>query len=262
MNQDYEYLVEDPLIPTQRFSVVSFAEPKNEKLLERKEGYIAYEFITSYLQDRLKAMKILEENKKVPLTLQEYVEETPKLSTIKDLYKTFKETNYNKLVESFNKSDNQKTELIDTAFKIRGSFITMEEAQKRASDMKKTERSFDTYIVETGKWVPYMPLNKLDIGNIHYDHEQLNSLMSYNVNQDIKREMEFQKRKERMMNEIQKEEAEKKQLATIDEEKEEEKEELVDATVTTIGRDEVKTSDKSKRMRKWNKRRRTNRRRR
>jgi CHASE3 domain sensor protein len=139
---DYEYLVEDPVIPNQQFTVVSFAEPKNTPLLERKETLYAHEFLTSYLLDRQKAIELKEKEGKVPLELRKYLEKEPKLETIDELYKSFKQTHLEQLNKKFNKIDNQKNELIDTAFKVRGTFDTMERAQKRAEEMKNAVNGF------------------------------------------------------------------------------------------------------------------------
>lgn len=267
MTTDYEYLTEDPVIPNQRYSVVSFAEPKNKPLLEQKETLYAHEFLTSYLIDRKKTEELREKKQNIPEELKVYLEEEPKLETIKELYHSFKKTHTEQLNEKFNKTSNKKNEIIDTAFKVRGSYYSEEEAGKRAKSVKDLDAGVDTYIVEVGKWVPYMPLNKLDIGNIHYDEEDLNNLMRYNADEDIKRKLKFNERKAKLMDKIKEEEKEKQQLVTINEESELEEKvdetepEIIEVNETTIGKSKVKTSNKIKKVRKWNNRRRIRRKR-
>lgn len=46
-----DYLIEDPDIPTQRFCCVSFIEPRDMRLVAKKETFMATHFMTQFLQE-------------------------------------------------------------------------------------------------------------------------------------------------------------------------------------------------------------------
>jgi DNA repair exonuclease SbcCD ATPase subunit len=60
--------------------------------------------------------------------------------------------------------------------KLRGSYATLEEAQKRAQYLQKVDPGFDIYISEVGKWLPCHP-NPNDIEDQEYADRELNQLM-------------------------------------------------------------------------------------
>lgn len=295
--KDYKSLTEDDIIPSQRFSLISFAEPLNHSLLERKESFFSKNFITSYLNDRVKTLEYTKK-KDVEITdeMQDYIEKDIKLETIGKLYNNFREQHFDELNNRFNKKYNNKDELILSAYKIRGSYPTVEEATKRAHELKESDSTFHIFLAEVGKWIPYIPVNKEKIKDTEYDDQMLATIVKGNIHKKELNDLEFQERKNKSvykMNEDTKKKKEKlKAIMEGNEEEEEEdklidkieitlgdddvesdkeeedEEEVIEATETIIGRDEVVVSNKTKKFkknkfkRKQNNRRKVNRRRR
>ena len=95
--------------------------------------------------------------------------------------------------------DPDKNELNIPMIKIRGSYKTVEECQKRITYLQRTEKYFHLYIVEVGKWgglydQKYIEEN-LNVDTV-YQESQLNDLMKgYKENMD-KVSIEFEERKQ------------------------------------------------------------------
>lgn len=85
-------------------------------------------------------------------------------------------------------------------FKIRGSYETIEECEKRIKDLQKADKYFHMFIVEVGKWGCLMSEEELRNQDVDakYQNEAMNELVKgYKENKD-KNDIEFEKRKEWM----------------------------------------------------------------
>lgn len=59
--------------------------------------------------------------------------------------------------------------------KIRGCFDTREEAEKHIDKLRETDKLFDIYVGEVGKWLPWDESEQVE--DEKYDDEQLQTLM-------------------------------------------------------------------------------------
>lgn len=280
---DYKYLTEDEIIPNQRFALISFAEPLNKELLERRESFLAKEFITSYLNDRKEVEKyIKEKNGELTDDMKDYNEEEVNLKTINRLYNNFRKSHFNELNKRFNEKHNKKDEISISAFKIRGSYPTKEEATMRAKELSKKDEVFDIYTMDVGKWTPYLPPNVENIEDINYGDDMLNKIVKGNVTKKEKEDLDFHERKNKAIYKMteetkrkkeelkKKEEEERKEILVLGDDdlsEDEVSDNEVDAAETVIGKSNVKVSKKSvkvnkKKFRRQNNRRRVNRRKR
>lgn len=81
-----------------------------------------------------------------------------------------------------------------SAFKIRGYFKTIEEAQKAARALQEKDPYFDIFIGEAGKWMPVNP-DLETVENQIYREKELNELMSgYNQQRKEQEKIENERR--------------------------------------------------------------------
>ena len=85
------------------------------------------------------------------------------------------------------------------AIKIRGSYDTYEEAQKRAAVLQKIDQVHNVFIGEVGKWLPFED-DPEKAKDMKYANEKLNNLMeSYLKNQAEAKELYESRKNELMM---------------------------------------------------------------
>jgi hypothetical protein len=90
----------------------------------------------------------------------------------------------------------QKTEKF--GIKIRGTFVTREDAERHAKRLQKDDATFDIYVVDMYKWL-LVPPDRDHIDDVHYADEKLEEIMSkYRDNQRLAASM-FEKRKRDML---------------------------------------------------------------
>jgi hypothetical protein len=93
-------------------------------------------------------------------------------------------------------------ELETCMIKVRGSFNTIEECSARIEKLKSTEKYFNMYISEVGKWGGLFKeerIKEMDNVDIIHREELMNKMMSeYKKNKD-QGDLEFEKRKEFMV---------------------------------------------------------------
>lgn len=112
-----------------------------------------------------------------------------------------------------------------SAFKIRGYYKTIEEAQQAAQKLQEKDPYFDIFIGEAGKWMPVNP----DVNTVEdqiYREKELNELMAgYNQQRKEQEKIENERRamlkagENKTIEEIKKEEINeaKKNIETINE---------------------------------------------
>lgn len=90
----------------------------------------------------------------------------------------------------------QKTEKF--GIKIRGTFVTREDAERHAKRLQKEDATFDIYVVDMYKWL-LVPPDRDHIDDVHYADDKLEEIMTkYRENQRLAAAM-FDKRKRDMM---------------------------------------------------------------
>lgn len=100
------------------------------------------------------------------------------------------------LISFVSPSGNQKCDV--NGVKVRGSFDTIEEANKRADMLRNTDPDFDIYVASVGKWLPWYPDPK-SMPAVEYQEEQLNTLVKGHKESQIKSKQHFEERKRDMM---------------------------------------------------------------
>lgn len=87
---------------------------------------------------------------------------------------------------------NQKNDIC--GIKIRGSFATIEDANRQAEIYQKVDKMFDIYVVELYKWLPIPPNNE-DIDNHQFAEKRLNDIVKGHKEQQILAKQHFEERK-------------------------------------------------------------------
>jgi hypothetical protein len=94
-----------------------------------------------------------------------------------------------------------KNDLVNPLFKMRGAFKSYEEAEKRIEKLKSSDRFFDMYICEVGKWGSLLPEEQIlksdDITTVYRD-ENLNEIFSKYKENRILADEEHKTRKDLM----------------------------------------------------------------
>ena len=156
-----DYLDVDDAVPGQNYVCLSFVSP--ESLIESKEAFKVAKFIQAICKD-----KDMDVNK----TLEQYKDYTYKYQ--EELQKDFDERN--------------KFQTNIRGLKVRGTYLTREEAERRAEKLQKIDSDFHVFVGQVGYWLPWDPCAD-KIEDEKYLDSQLNDMMDKykenNVNKDI-----------------------------------------------------------------------------
>lgn len=93
-------------------------------------------------------------------------------------------------------TSSQKSDVL--GIKIRGSFETIEEAQRHAERLRNTDDTFDVYVASVGKWLPWYP-DPSKMPDVNYQESQLNTIVKGHMEEQIKSKQHFEERKRDMM---------------------------------------------------------------
>jgi hypothetical protein len=218
-NEEEDFLSEDPIIPGQKYCIISFLSP--EKVLKDKQLFFVEEFIKDY--DMQWKTKYLEKyvadtvnsfNSKVEdfakqfdasgnaemvelcrnsrLRVDQFIMEYQavleknrkelKYSNVSSAWKDFMYKNKAELEDKFFAENDFRTTV--RGVKMRGSFDTAKEATLRAERLRKKFPRDNLYIGEVGKWLPWDP-EPHEVAEQDYGNDQLNKLMKrYNENEE------------------------------------------------------------------------------
>jgi hypothetical protein len=199
---DYDWLDEDPVIPDQRFTLLSFHEPKDDTITLR-EVFFMSKFIEECLREDPEFDK-----KRVNFA---------KVSAEKliSLYHDFRYDNY----EDLSKLAKEKypTEMFERALKVRGCFKSHSKATDRMNELKKYDAIHSQYIAEVGKWLPFNPPESA-IENYETSNKRLNEIIAAGrKNQVDAKEFYERERQERIKQEREINERRKRAIASNDE---------------------------------------------
>tara|TARA_Y100000389_G_scaffold204553_1_gene257937 strand:- start:3872 stop:4492 length:621 start_codon:yes stop_codon:yes gene_type:complete len=158
-NEEIDYLEVDMQIPGQSYCCLSFISP--EKVLEQKGPFLTKRFLKSLTDD--------EGN--VNLKIEDYDSK----------YADFISANEESLESEFHKEVGFKTSV--RGIKVRGVYNTYDEASRRASELQRSDRSFNVFVGQVGYWLPWDP-NADNVSEQQYLEKELNELMkNYKSNQ-------------------------------------------------------------------------------
>ena len=190
-----DYLEVDDPIPGQNYVCLSFVSPEN--IMESKEAFKVSKFLQSYCKDQ---ELNLEE------VMKKYTDYTYKYQD--ELQKDFDERN--------------KFQTNIRGLKIRGTYSTRDEAEKRAKSLQSIDSDFHVFVGQVGYWLPWDPCAD-KVQEEHYINDQLNEMMEKykenNINRDIFYEEEKREKIKAAKEEVirkKREEAEKKKQAELE----------------------------------------------
>jgi hypothetical protein len=230
MSADREdFLTEDPEIPSQRWTLLSFLSP--EKVLDRKDTFFFNSFVKQYefalrtqslekflietvkgINSQLETEAVELENKDlsgaalicrnsqirvdaIMNSFQEFVKKnTRELTTTKltDEYDDYMFKNKVKLEDDFYAQNNFQTTV--RGLKIRGTYSDKGEAEARAKKLQRSDPIHNIYIAEVGKWLPWDP-SPHEVKDQEYAEDQLNTLMKkYKENEEARQEFHEKQR--------------------------------------------------------------------
>jgi hypothetical protein len=163
-----DYLDVDAQIPGQNFVCLSFISP--EHVLKQKDRF----FFNSYIHS-------LEVNDSgVALVKPDEFEKN---------FDDYVSVNSQELEEEFHKKHDFQTTV--RGVKVRGTYNTIDEANKRAADIQRLDRNFNVFVGQVGYWLPF-DAEPADVAENEYLEKDLNELMkNYKANQ-IKKEVFYQ----------------------------------------------------------------------
>ena len=193
MSDKIDYLDEDPVISSQKYCVVSVLTPKNFKFDAVKANNEEY-------FDEL--VENLDEN-------------DPNYKLLKEI--AVLKTENQKLRRKLKSIDDEKKITMYT-FKVRGSYETVEEAQKRIQLLNALDKNVNIYLAEVGKWCPFDD-DPEKAKDAVYKDEELNRLMKgYKENQEKGKQL-FEQRKAELVSKALQDTKEKKDKNKLDDEK-------------------------------------------
>ena len=165
-----DYLEVDPPIPGQNYVCLSFVSP--EDTIKKRSLFEARQFIQSVL-DLVASGKETLEGAQKSLTM--------------DAYLDYAVTNESANEALFNAQNNFKTSV--RGVKVRGSFDTLKEAQRKAKVLQTRDPTFNVFVGAMGYWLPWDP-NPDKVENQEFANQQLNEIVKkYKENKQSKDEI-------------------------------------------------------------------------
>lgn len=222
-----DYLEEDPEIPTQRYSIISFLSP--EKIIKQKAEYYNEKFIEWLDYDwKVKGMEnyIAFLSKKYSLKLEDLFKdleefrkihnESIKKTDIHEQYQVFLLKNEKDLEHSFTESVGFRTNV--RGVKVRRVFSNLEECQMYAKVLQRKYPNDNLYIGKVGAWLPWDPSEHL-MPEVEYAEKELNELMRKYKENEVNREIFFEEEKQNKIKAQKEENQRRKEMAAIENEK-------------------------------------------
>lgn len=184
-----DFLDNDPPIRGQNYCCLSFISP--EDVIVRKDIFFLHKFLNLFSADVKDLFANLTEKYKDDPTivdmfknLQDRYDYLFDVKKLQEEFEFYRSEHSDKLEKEYLEQNNFQTSI--RGIKIRGTYETIVEAQKRAEYLKKHDGKFDVYVAEVGCWCPWAP-NPSEIQEQEYAETELNTLMKkYRENQEEK----------------------------------------------------------------------------
>ena len=185
-----DFLEVDQPIPGQNYVCLSFVSP--EKNILQKRDFIYFKYLEHLLNNDIE--------------LNEF-KNNCKLSTFLTKLEDFNVGNQSELNNEYNEMTDFETSV--RGVKIRGTYETEREGKVRAEVLRRRFPNDNVFVGQVGYWLPWDP-NPLDVKNLEYQENELNTLMKkYNENMEH-REYMFEEEKRTKISKAKKENEEKK----------------------------------------------------
>lgn len=197
-----DLLDEDNAIAGQKFCCLSFVSP--EKIIKNFEEFKFSKFIDQYEWERTADVYIrfvqylsykydvaFDEMVRDLAEFREAEKEKLQGSSCAGHYKTYCEQNEDELLTQFSKDNNFQTAV--RGVKVRGSYESLEEAQKRAEWLRKRDPHHSIYVGQVGMWMPFHP-DAYKTGRVEHLENELNTLMHEKMKNETEAKEHFDQR--------------------------------------------------------------------
>jgi hypothetical protein len=165
-SMDADFLYEDPTISSQKWGLISFADPPGN-ILAKKEEFYFRKFLKSVTQKYDVDEAIIGE------------------------YENFKYKYHENLQTDFNKEIKYNHNI--GGVKIRGNYEAKEIAERKAEGLRRLEPAFHVFVCEVGKWLEHSP-NADFINEEVYQERGLNDLIKGVNENNLQKDVFFQDR--------------------------------------------------------------------
>lgn len=162
-----DYLEVDEPIPGQNYVCLSFVSP--ESIIQSKEGFKVAKFLQSYAKDK---------DLDVKKVMKDYDDFTYKYS--------------DELQRDFDKENDFQTNV--RGLKVRGTYSTKEEAEKRAKSLQNMDSDFHVFVGQVGYWLPWDPCAD-KVEDEYYIDTQLNEMMQKYKENNVDRDIFYEEEK-------------------------------------------------------------------
>jgi len=196
-----DLLDEDKPISGQKFCCVSFLSP--EKIVKQKELFFFDEFLKQWdinksMDKFIQFMNFVAYKHNIVFDeimsdFKEFVNDEKEIiykSSMYDDFKTYLDTNEEKMLEKFNKLNGFQPST--RGVKIRGSFPSIEEAELRCKILREMDPNHDVYVGPIGMWMPWDP-DAYKTGRVEHMEDELNQLMHEKTVNETSAKNEFEK---------------------------------------------------------------------
>lgn len=197
-SENKDYLEVDNPIAGQNYVCISFISPENT--LTRRELFMFNKYMSQRCAElSQKIEKVMEDAPtEVKANLKEELvselEQHMKYSYIKfaSSFDDFKYKYNTELEKQFNEFNDFKTSV--RGVKVRGCYDTMQEAQAKAKELQRQDRSFHVFVGQVGYWLPWDPCAD-GVGDEEYLEEELNTMMKKYKENAVARDLLYEEEK-------------------------------------------------------------------
>ena len=162
-----DYLEVDDQIPGQNYVCLSFVSP--ESMIDSKESFKVAKFLQSVCKDKDMDFK-----------------------KIMDQYKDFTYKFSDELQKDFDEQNEFKTNI--RGLKVRGTYNTKEEAEKRAKKLQGIDSEFHVFVGQVGYWLPWDPCAD-KVEDESFINSQLNDMMEKYKENTINKDVFYEEQK-------------------------------------------------------------------
>ena len=226
MAEKVDYLEVDKPIPGQNYVCISFVSPEN--IYKQKELFMFNKYMNQRSGEyESKIDEIIKDasddlRHKIGKELKDRVVEEMKFDYDKfqSSYEDFKYKYNEELEKRFNKVCGGKTHV--RGVKVRGVYDSYQQAESKAKELQRGDRSFHIFIGQVGYWLPWDPTAD-KVENEEYLEEELNNMMKSYKENEINRDIFYEEQKREKLKDaerqrIEAEKANKKIEEELDEE--------------------------------------------
>ena len=215
-NESVDYLEVDNPIPGQNYACISFVSPEN--VITDKQIFMFNKYMSqrcAEFENNLEEI-IKKSSDELRTSIQDELvtklQENMKYNytKFKSEFDDFKYKYKDPLEKQYNTHAEFKTNV--RGVKIRGVYDTYQEAQNKAKELQRHDRSFHIFVGQVGSWLPWDPCADR-IENEEYLEEELNTMMKKYKENEVSRDLFYEEEKREKIKTAMKErlEAEKKQ---------------------------------------------------